>query len=77
MTAIYHGEYEIASLATRIYGRVTCDDIYDPTTRQIIVAKNEIITDEAAKKIENVGIEKVKVRSVLTCDLSKCSPRNH
>ena len=71
MTAIYDGEDEIASLSTRIYGRVTCDDIYDPTTRQLIVAKNEIITDEAAKKIENVGIEKVKVRSVLTCDLSK------
>ncbi len=71
MTAIYDGEDEIASLATRIYGRVTCDDIYDPTTRELIVGKNDIITDEAAKRIEKVGIEKVKVRSVLTCDLSK------
>ncbi|MCH5285014.1 MAG: DNA-directed RNA polymerase subunit beta' [Akkermansiaceae bacterium] len=71
MTAIFDGEDEIASLSTRIYGRVTCDDIVDPTTRQTIVAKNEIITDEAAKLIEKVGIEKVRVRSVLTCDLSK------
>ena len=71
MTAIYDGEDEIASLSTRIYGRVTCDDIVDPTTREIIVAKNGIITDEAAKQIEKVGIEKVRVRSVLTCDLSK------
>ena len=71
MTAIYDGEDEIASLSMRIYGRVTCDDIYNPTTRELIVAKNEIITDEAAKRIEKVGLEKVKVRSVLTCDLSK------
>ena len=71
MTAIYDGDDEIASLASRIYGRVTCDDIYDPTTKKIIVAKNEIITDEAAKQIEKVGIEKVRVRSVLTCDLPK------
>ena len=71
MTAIYDGEDEIASLATRIYGRVTCDNIVDPTTKEIIVAKNEIITSEAAQRIEEVGIEKVKVRSVLTCDLSK------
>ncbi|MCQ2365327.1 MAG: DNA-directed RNA polymerase subunit beta', partial [Akkermansia sp.] len=71
MTAIYDGEDEIASLATRIYGRVTCNDIIDPTTKEIIVAKNEIITDEAAKRIEKVGIEKVKVRSILTCELGK------
>ena len=71
MTAIYDGEDEIASLASRIYGRVTCDDIVDPTTKEIIVAKNEIITDEAAKQVEKVGIEKVRVRSVLTCELGK------
>ena len=71
MTAIYDGEDEIASLSTRIYGRVTCDDIVDPTTKEVIVAKNNIITDEAAKQIEKVGIEKVRVRSVLTCELSK------
>lgn len=71
MTAIYDGEDEIATLASRIYGRVTCDDIVDPTTRQVIVAKNEIITDEAAKQVEKVGIEKVRVRSVLTCELGK------
>ncbi|MGN0865216.1 MAG: DNA-directed RNA polymerase subunit beta' [Akkermansia sp.] len=71
MTAIYDGEDEIASLATRIYGRVTCDDIIDPTTKEIIVPRNEIITDEAAKRIEKVGIEKVRVRSILTCELAK------
>ncbi len=71
MTAIYDGDDEIASLSMRIYGRVTCEDIYDPSTKELIVAKNEIITDEFAKRIEHAGIEKVKVRSVLTCDLTK------
>ena len=71
MTAIFDGDDEIASLSMRIYGRVTCEDIYDPSTRELIVAKNEIISDEAAKRIEHAGIEKVKVRSVLTCELTK------
>ena len=71
MTAIYDGDDEIASLSMRIYGRVTCDDIYDPSTQELIVAANEIITDESAKRIEHAGIEKVRVRSVLTCDLTK------
>ncbi|MCD8070097.1 MAG: DNA-directed RNA polymerase subunit beta' [Akkermansiaceae bacterium] len=71
MTAIYDGDEEIASLASRIYGRVTCDTIKDPTTGNVIVEKNGIIGEDAAQLIERVGIEKVKVRSVLTCDLAK------
>ena len=71
MTAIYDGEDEIASLSSRIYGRVACDDILDPITKEIVVMRNEIITDEAAKQIEKLGIEKVRVRSVLTCELPK------
>ncbi len=71
MTAIYDGDEEIASLSSRLYGRVTCDTIKDPSTGEVIVEKNEIISEDAAQRIERVGIEKVKVRSVLTCELSK------
>ncbi len=71
MTAIYDGDEEIASLSSRIYGRVTCDTIKDPSTGNVIVEKNNIIGEDASKLIEKVGLEKVKVRSVLTCDLAK------
>ncbi len=71
MTAIYDGDDEVASLPTRIYGRVACEEIKDPTSKEVIVAQNSIISDEAAKRIEQVGIEKVRVRSVLTCELQR------
>ncbi|MFI3244526.1 MAG: DNA-directed RNA polymerase subunit beta', partial [Akkermansia sp.] len=71
MTAIYDGEEEVASLTARIYGRTSCKDIFDPTTKELIVGANEIIRDDAAKRIEACGIEKVSVRSVLTCELPR------
>ena len=71
MTAIYDGDDEVASLPTRIYGRVACEDIKDPSTKKFIVKRNDIINEDAAKRIEKVGIEKVRVRSVLTCELGR------
>ena len=71
VTAIYDGDEEIATLASRIYGRVSCDRIIDPFTQDVIVDKSEIITEDIAQHIERVGIEKVRIRSVLTCGLKK------
>jgi len=71
MKAIFDGDEEVATLPMRIYGRVACENITDPTTKELIVSRNEIIDDHAAKHIERIGIEKVRVRSVLTCELPK------
>lgn len=73
VTAIYDGDEEIASLATRIYGRVSCEDVKDPfsSTGEIIVKANETINERQAEQIERVGIEKLRIRSVLTCGMKR------
>ncbi len=57
----------IQTIGQRVLGRVALEDIVDPYTGEVIVKANEMIDEEAAKKIEEAGIEKVKIRSVLTC----------
>jgi DNA-directed RNA polymerase subunit beta' len=68
-------------LSDRILGRVSLDPIINPHTNQILVAAGEEILEETAQKIEEVGIEQVTVRSVLTCETKqgvciKCYGRN-
>ena len=53
----------------RIVGRCAAVDIFDPETEELIVARNEMIDDEIASRIENSTMEEVEARSPLTCDL--------
>ncbi len=57
----------IESLQDRITGRVAAEDILHPETGEILVKKNQLITPDRAVKIVDAGIEKVRIRSVLTC----------
>ncbi|MBQ9952530.1 MAG: DNA-directed RNA polymerase subunit beta', partial [Clostridia bacterium] len=57
----------IEGLEDRIRGRVAAEDIIDPTTREVIVECNELITHDLAKKIIKAGITEVNIRSVLSC----------
>jgi DNA-directed RNA polymerase subunit beta' len=81
-TAIIEGGEEIESLRDRIIGRVTLDDVRDPITGDVIVEANEEITEDLASQIQLAGgIERVKIRSVLTCESRrgvcvKCYGRN-
>ncbi len=52
----------------RILGRYAAEDIVDPVTGEVLVKANEEIDEEKLKKIEAAGIDKVKIRSVLTCE---------
>ena len=52
----------------RILGRVALDDINDPVTGELLVKANEEIDENKVIIIENAGIEKVKIRSVLACE---------
>ncbi len=61
------GEDVIETLEERIIGRIACEDIKD-NNDSIIVKEGNYITREDAKKIKNAGIERVYVRSVLTCE---------
>ncbi|MEM1222051.1 MAG: DNA-directed RNA polymerase subunit beta' [Verrucomicrobiota bacterium] len=65
--AIYEGDDEIVSLYDRIVGRCSANDVKNPLNPdEIIVENGELITEEAASKIEDVGIERIKVLSALT-----------
>jgi DNA-directed RNA polymerase subunit beta' len=66
--AIYEGEDEIVKLKDRIFGRVSCDDIVDPVSGKVVVAANELIDEAKAEAIEKLGQERVRIRSVLTCE---------
>ncbi|MBM3863567.1 MAG: DNA-directed RNA polymerase subunit beta' [Verrucomicrobia bacterium] len=66
--AIYDGDEESASLATRIYGRVSCELIKDPVTGEVIVNVDDVIDEKQAQAVERIGVQKLKIRSVLTCE---------
>src|SRR5206468_12071334 len=65
---IYEGEDEIVKLSERIIGRISAEDITDPLTRKQIVKANTEIDEAAAETVSRLGIEKIKIRSVLTCE---------
>ena len=79
--AIKDGEEIIEPLRDRIAGRFTLERVRHPITRDIIVDVNEEITDEVAEFIERIGVETVRIRTVLTCEskqgvCQKCYGRN-
>ena len=57
----------IEPLRDRIIGRVTLDPIHDPITNTVIINEGEEITEKLASDIQEAGIERVRIRSVLTC----------
>ncbi|MEC8517543.1 MAG: DNA-directed RNA polymerase subunit beta' [Verrucomicrobiota bacterium] len=70
--AITEGDEELVSLGVRILGRTAAEDICDPHEPDtIIVAAGELIDKYSAQKVESAGVEKVIIRSVLTCESRK------
>jgi DNA-directed RNA polymerase subunit beta' len=68
-TAIIEGGEEIESLRDRILGRVALDQVRDTITGEVIVEAGQEITEDLAAQIQFAGgIERVKIRSVLTCE---------
>ncbi len=80
-TEMKNNEEVISSLYERILGRVSVHDIYHPLTGELIVSSGEQIVEALAKKIQDSPIERVEIRSVLTCEskkgvCAKCYGRN-
>ena len=67
VSAFTDGKEVLEKLSDRIAGRTAAEDIVDPETGEILVKKGEEIDDLVASKIENLGIETIKIRSVMTC----------
>ncbi len=72
VTAVYEGEDEVVKLGDRLIGRFACDDMVNPTNpKEFLIRANEEIDEEKAKRIEAAGIERLRIRSVLTCESKK------
>ena len=71
----------IEGLRDRIAGRFTVNDIINPTTGEVMVKSNEMISEDMADEIVKAGIEEVEIRSVFTCKskngvCAKCYGKN-
>ncbi|MCM5661608.1 DNA-directed RNA polymerase subunit beta' [Galbibacter mesophilus] len=71
----------VESLGERILGRVSLHDVYDPLTEELLVGAGEEVSEEIVKKIEASPVERMEVRSPLTCEAkqgicAKCYGRN-
>ena len=67
VSALMEGGEMIETAGERVLGRVALEDIRDPFTDEVIVKANEEIDEALAEKIDRSGIERVNIRSVLTC----------
>jgi DNA-directed RNA polymerase subunit beta' len=80
--SIFEGEDEIVKVADRALGRYAAEDIIDPNDpRTPIVKAGDLVDEEKKERISKVGLERLKIRSVLTCETKqgickKCYGRN-
>ena len=80
-SAVKDGDEIIEPLKNRIAGRYTLERVLHPITGELLCDVNEYISDELAEKIDNAGVESIKLRTVLTCESQhgvccKCYGRN-
>jgi DNA-directed RNA polymerase subunit beta' len=67
--AIYEGEDEVVKLADRVNGRCACEDIPNPSNpKEFLIRANDEFDEIKSKAVDSSGVEKVKIRSVLTCE---------
>ena len=64
------GGQVVSSLSERILGRTTAEDVKHPDTGEVIIKRGKEITEDIAEKIEAAHVQKVRVRSVLACELT-------
>ena len=81
MTPIKEDTKEIVPLYDRIVGRYSSKDVINPKTKQVLVKRNELITEEIGHAIIKADVEAVEIRSNLTCNsdngvCAKCYGRN-
>ncbi|MFZ9473597.1 MAG: DNA-directed RNA polymerase subunit beta' [Bacteroidia bacterium] len=81
MSALKNNDDVVESLYDRILGRTALNDVYHPTSGELIINGGEIITEEFALQIDKSPLETIDIRSVLTCEsksgvCAKCYGRN-
>ena len=82
VSSIYEGEEEVVKISERILGRYSAEDIYDPTDlKHKLLGAGEEFDEIKSKAVERAGVERIKIRSVLTCETkigicARCYGRN-
>ncbi len=71
ITPLFEGGEIIQPLGDRILGRTALEDILDPYTQKVLVKANEEIGEGHVIKIDDLGVDKVKIRSALTCNTNR------
>jgi DNA-directed RNA polymerase subunit beta' len=79
--AIKEGDEIIESLGSRVIGRTLLYDLRNPVTDELICKADQLITEEIARVIDDLNIDTIEIRSVLTCEArhgvcGKCYGRN-
>ncbi len=69
VTSLIEGGEVIQHLGERVLGRVAAEDILDPYSDEILVHRNEELDEEKVDRIVQAGVERVRIRSVLTCEM--------
>lgn len=69
--ALVEGGEILQRVGERILGRVSLEDIYDPVTSDLLVKADEEIDEEKVRKVEAAGLERIRIRSVLTCEAKR------
>ncbi|MEC1717477.1 DNA-directed RNA polymerase subunit beta' [Schinkia azotoformans] len=81
VSALKDGTETIENLYERLVGRTSFETVKHPETNEVIIKRNELITEDIATQIADSGVEQVKIRSAFTCDTragvcKKCYGRN-
>ncbi|WP_214704383.1 MULTISPECIES: DNA-directed RNA polymerase subunit beta' [unclassified Exiguobacterium] len=81
VSALREGTEEIESLYDRLVGRTSFETVTHPETGEVLIDKNELITEDIARIIVDAGVEQVEIRTAFTCNTShgvckKCYGRN-
>ncbi|KAB2667843.1 MAG: DNA-directed RNA polymerase subunit beta' [Verrucomicrobia bacterium] len=82
VSSIYEGEEEVVKIGERVFGRYSSEDVYNPTDLKMkVVGAGQELDEISSKAVEHAGIERIKIRSALTCETrhgvcAKCYGRN-
>jgi len=79
--SLIEGGEIIEHLGERVLGRVTAEDILDPYSDEILVPRGGVLDERAVEKVVQAGVDRIRIRSVLTCEMrwgvcSKCYGRD-
>jgi DNA-directed RNA polymerase beta' subunit len=69
VTSLIEGGEVIQHLGERVLGRVAAEDVLDPYSDEVLVRRNEELDEEKVDRIVQAGVERVKIRSVMTCEM--------